>query len=107
MQIQTKIYLIILGLWIVNYVPRMLPMIVLSKLNIPEPIIKWLGFIPAAVLSAITFQSILMPDQKLAIDLQNPYLLSAIPTFAIAIKTRSMVSTLIAGMLSMALLQLW
>lgn len=107
MQIEAKIYLLILGLWIVNYLPRMFPMLILSRLNIPEPIIKWLGFIPAAVLSAITAQSILMPDKQLFLSLQNNYLLAAIPTFAIAIKTRSLVWTLIAGMLFMALLQLW
>ncbi|HWI54178.1 MAG TPA: AzlD domain-containing protein [Desulfobacteria bacterium] len=107
MQIETKIYLLILGLWIVNYLPRMFPMLVLSRLNIPEPIIQWLGFIPAAVLSAITVQSILMPDNHLFISLQNDSILSAVPTFATAIKTRSLVWTLIAGMLSMALIQLW
>lgn len=107
MQTEQKIYFLILGLWVVNYLPRVFPMVVLSRLNIPEPVINWLGFIPAAVLSAITIQSVLIPEKQLLMNLQNNYLLSAIPTFAIAIKTRSLVWTLVAGMLSMALLQLW
>lgn len=107
MQAEAKIYLLILGLWIVNYLPRMFPMLVLSRMNIPEPVIKWLSFIPAAVLSAITAQSILMPDKQLFISFQNESILSAIPTFAVAVKTRSLVWTLMAGMLSMALVRLW
>lgn len=106
MSFQTKVYLLILGLWVVNYLPRVFPMVVLSKLKIPDVIIEWLGFVPAAVLAAITAQAVLMPDQKLFISLENNYLLAAIPAFAIALKTRSLVWTLISGMLAMALLQI-
>lgn len=105
MSVQTKIYLLILGMWLVNYLPRLLPMVVLSKIKIPLSVIQWLGFVPAAVLGAIIAPSILMPEQELFVSLQNKYLLAAIPTFGIALKTRSLVWTLVAGMMAMALLQ--
>lgn len=103
---ETKIYLLILGLWVVNYIPRVLPMVVLSKLKIPEPVIQWLGFVPAAVLAAIIAPSVLMPDNRLFVSIDNTYLLAAMPAFAAAFKTRSLVWTLITGMAAMALLQL-
>lgn len=80
-------------------------MVVLSKIKIPKPVIWWLGFVPAAVLGAIIAPALLMPDQKLFISLENKYLLASIPTFGIAVKTRSLVWTLLAGMLATALLQ--
>jgi len=95
----------IIGLWFVNYLPRVVPMVVLSKIKIPKPVIWWLGFVPAAVLGAIIAPALLMPDQKLFISLENKYLLASIPTFGIAVKTRSLVWTLLAGMLATALLQ--
>jgi len=107
MSLQTKIYLVIFGLWIINYLPRMLPMVVLSKLRIPETVIRWLSFVPAAVLAAIIAPSVLMPDNRLFLSPQNAYLLAAVPAFAAAFKTKSLVWTLITGMLAMALLQLW
>lgn len=81
-------------------------MVVLSKFNMPEPVVEWLGFVPSAVLAAIIAPYILMPDNKLFLSFDNKYLLAAIPSFAIAKKTKSLVWTLLAGMLAMALLQL-
>lgn len=107
MSTETKIYLVIFGMWLVNYLPRMLPMVVLSKLNIPEPVIRWLGFVPVAVLAAILMPTLLMPEpaQQLSLGLENKDLLAAVPAFAVALKTRSLVWTLLAGMAVMALLQ--
>ena len=81
-------------------------MVVLSKIKMPEPVIRWLGFVPAAVLAAIIVPSVLMPETRLLISFNNNYLLSAIPAFAVAFKTRSLVWTLVVGMAVMALLQL-
>ncbi len=96
----------ILGMWVANYLPRMLPMVVLSRLKIPQQVIWWLGFVPAAVLGAIIAPSILMPDNRLLLSWHNNHLVAAIPAFAAAVKTRSLVWTLLAGMAAMALLQL-
>ncbi len=106
MSVQTKIYLVILGLWVVNYLPRAVPMVVLSKLKIPRPVSQWLGFVPAAVLAAIIAPAILMPEKHLVVTWDNKYLITAIPALIVAVKTRSLVWTLLAGMLVMALLQI-
>lgn len=81
-------------------------MVILSKMKIPEPVVQWLSFVPAAVLAAIIAPSILMPEKHMLIGWQNKYLVTAFPAFAVAIKTRSLVWTLLAGMLVMAILQL-
>lgn len=106
MSLQTKIYLMILGMWLVNYLPRVFPMVVLSKMEIPERMITWLGFVPAAVLAAIIVPSLIMPDGQVALTWRNPYLITAIPAVVIAIKTQSLVWTLLVGMLVMALVQI-
>jgi branched-subunit amino acid transport protein len=105
---QTKIYLVIFGMWLANYLPRMLPMVVLSKMKIPQPVIWWLGYVPVAVLAAILLPDLIMPEPEyqLSFSLQNKYLIAALPAFAVAGRTKSLVWTLLAGMLVMAQLQL-
>lgn len=107
MPFQTKVYFIIVGMWLANYLPRMLPMVILSKLKMPEPVIRWLGFVPVAVLAAILLPDLVMPEPARQISLgpQNKFLIAALPTFVVAIRTRSLVWTLLAGMAVMALLQ--
>lgn len=102
MSLQSKIYLMIFGMWLVNYLPRVLPMVVLSKVEIPERVITWLGFVPPAVLAAIIVPSILMPEGYIVVSWQNPYLVAAIPATVVAIKTKSLVWTLLVGMVVMA-----
>jgi len=40
-----NLWLLIIGMAIVTYLPRMLPMLVLSKRTIPEKLAKWMSFI--------------------------------------------------------------
>lgn len=96
----------ILGMWVVNYLPRVFPMVVLSKVEIPERVITWLSFVPAAVLAAIVVPSLVMPNGQVELTWQNPYILAAVPAIAVAIKTQSLVWTLLLGMLVMALVQM-
>lgn len=104
---ETKVYLLILGMGLSNYIPRMVPMVVLSKLEIPKVILTWLEFVPAAVLAAILAPTLLIPDNNVInISLHNNYLIAAIPSLLVANKTKSLVWTLLTGMVSMALVQI-
>jgi branched-subunit amino acid transport protein len=89
---------------IVTYLPRMIPAAVLSKRKIPELLIKFLSYIPAAVLSALFFPSVLMVDNKISISTSNTLLLTSLLTFPLAYKTRNMFLTVIAGMVIIVLL---
>ena len=44
---------IIIGMGIVTYIPRWLPLFFLSRRRLPPWLIDWLDFIPAAILSAL------------------------------------------------------
>ncbi|AEE91744.1 AzlD domain-containing protein [Tepidanaerobacter acetatoxydans] len=91
------IYLVI-AMGIVTYLPRMLPATLLSNRKIPEFFIKFLRFVPAAVLSALFFPGVIMAENKLNITFSNPLLLASLLTFPIAYKTRNMFATVLSGM---------
>ncbi|KXG75234.1 hypothetical protein AN618_19570 [Fervidicola ferrireducens] len=90
--------LLILGMALVTYLPRLMPAMILSKRNIPVVLVKFLEFIPVSVLSALLFPSILVVDDKINISPSNTLLLTSILTFPLAYKMRNMFLTVIAGM---------
>ncbi|WP_422446042.1 AzlD domain-containing protein [Thermoanaerobacterium sp. DL9XJH110] len=104
MSIDVNYLYLIIGMGIVTYLPRMIPAAVLSKRKIPELLIKFLSYIPAAVLSALFFPSVLMVDNKISISTSNTLLLTSLLTFPLAYKTRNMFLTVIAGMVIIVLL---
>jgi len=71
----------------------------------PPLLLRWLEFIPAAVLSALLAQGLLLDGGQLSLPPDNPALLAAIPAFAVAIWTRSLMGTVVAGIAAMALLR--
>jgi branched-subunit amino acid transport protein len=103
---QTSIFLTILGMCLVTYLPRLLPVWLLSSRQLPRVVITWLRYVPAAVLSAMLLPSLLLEGSKLHLAADNLYLLAAIPTLLVAWKTRSMFGAVIVGMGLIALARL-
>lgn len=98
--------LVIIGSAIVTYLPRMLPLVMLSKIKMPDLVLRWLSFVPPAVLSALLLPDLLLVNQRVDFSFSNLKLLAAFPTLAVAVKTRSMMAALITGMATVVLLRL-
>ena len=88
-----------LGMGIVTYLPRALPLIYLAHKQLPNWLVDWLGLIPVAVLSALLAPSLFIDTTARSLQLGKPELLVAIPTLLFAIKTRSLGGTVFLGML--------
>lgn len=106
MTVRPAIFAIILGMALVTYLPRMLPLVVLSRFKFPPLLQRWLSFVPVAVLSALLAKEVLVADGGLALPPTHPQLLAAIPAFIVAARTQSLMGTAVAGMIAMALLRL-
>ena len=76
----------------------MLPIAILSRVELPEWAMKWLNYVPIAVMAALVGQELLMPNGKLKPLQNNLELIAALPAFIIAIVTRSLLGTVVAGM---------
>ena len=100
---QQTIFLTLLGMMAVTYLPRALPVLALARRSLPEAIIRWLGFIPVAVLSAMLLPSLIVTEKGLDFSAQNIFLWAAIPTFLVCWKTRSFVGAIVTGMGCVAL----
>ncbi|MDD3265412.1 MAG: AzlD domain-containing protein [Dehalococcoidales bacterium] len=91
--------LLLLGMSLVTYIPRWIPLVVLSGRKLPDWLVEWLDLIPVAILSALLFPLLVMPEEGGAVNLIQPELIAALPTAVIALKLRSLSITVIAGML--------
>jgi len=89
---------IIIGMGIVTYIPRWLPLFFLSRRRLPPWLIDWLGFIPAAILSALILPSLVTTGEPRHFLCFKPDLWVAIPTLIFALKTKSLAGTVVIGM---------
>lgn len=71
---QQTLFLTILGMAAVTYVPRVLPLLVLARRTLPDAVTRWLGFIPAAVLAAMLLPALTVRDQGFDFSEQNVFL---------------------------------
>jgi branched-subunit amino acid transport protein len=92
-----KYLICVLGMGLVTYLPRWLPLALLPQRDIPQTLKEWLGFIPATILSALVAPDIFLNSIGDFHILQARFL-AAIPTIIFALKTRSLGGTVIVGM---------
>lgn len=102
---QTTIFLTIVGMGVVTYLPRLLPVWFLSNRTLPPLAAAWLRFVPVAVLAALLLPGLVMPEDRLDLSFRNLYLWAAIPAILVAWRTHSFFGTVLVGMGLVALLR--
>ncbi|MGR5985787.1 AzlD domain-containing protein [Bacillus cytotoxicus] len=102
MEIRLDVLFLLIGAGLVTFIPRVLPLIVFQKFQIPDWVLKWLQYIPIAILVALLAQVLLMNE-----TMQWDYMIVAIPTFLVAIYTRSLLGTVLTGVIVIILLRLF
>jgi len=105
---QDRVFFTIVGMGLVTYLPRLLPLLVLSgqaetRTSLPPWLTRWLGYVPVAVLAAMLLPSLLVAEGRAHLAWDNLYLWAALPTAWIAWKTRSLVGAVLAGVAVVAL----
>lgn len=95
---QKVVFLIIAGMCLVTYIPRAAPLLLLTSRSMPEPVIRWLSFVPTAVLSAMLLPSIFTPGGELALRADNLFIWAGVSAFVLAVTTRSFFGTIAMGM---------
>ena len=98
---------LIAGMGLVTYLPRWLPIFFLARRNPPQILVEWLDLIPAAILSALLAPALFTSGTPRHFDITSPELLTALPTFLVAIMTRSLGGTVLAGMVFYWLIDKW
>ncbi|MBD3308756.1 AzlD domain-containing protein [candidate division KSB3 bacterium] len=95
---QGEIFLTLLGMVVVTYLPRVLPVWWLSSKSLPPLVVAWLRYVPVAVLAAMLFPALLVDDATIDVGFDNLFLWAAVPTCLLAWKTRSFFGSVLVGM---------
>jgi branched-subunit amino acid transport protein len=77
-----------------------------GRFEVPETIRRALHYVPPAVLSAIIFPELFLPNESLDLSLGNTRLLAGLIAILVAWFTRNTLITILAGMLALFLLKL-
>lgn len=95
---QAQIMAVIVGMAIINLALRFAPLALLSRLELPRPVARWLSFIPISVMGALVATEVLRPGNESQPPLTNPGLYAAALTMLIFRLTRSFLGATLAGM---------
>ncbi|MGP6139378.1 AzlD domain-containing protein [Jeotgalibaca sp. A127] len=99
------ILIIILGSAIVTYLPRFLPILAFKDAQLPTWFQKWMGYLPISIFAALIATDVFFWEDYLNLDsLSNLKLIPSVVTVIIAYKTKSMIYSILGGVLSIALL---
>jgi len=98
-----NIWYIILGGCAVTLLPRIIPVMLISKINLNENVVKFLKYIPISILTALVASELLISSNKFSMNIS--VIIAAIITAIVAIKKNDLLLTVIVGVLSMAVLR--
>jgi branched-subunit amino acid transport protein len=94
---------IIIGMALVTYLPRMFPLVTLSRLELPEILKKWLKYVPVSVFSALLFPSLLLKNGRIDLGFGNFQVWAGLICLAVMLRTRSLALTVSIGVLAVLL----
>lgn len=89
----------VIGMAVVTYLPRLIPLLILAGKKIPEPVLLWLQHVAPAVLAAMLLPTLIIRDGSLSFGIENYFLWAAIPTLFAAIISKSLFIPVVFGMI--------
>ncbi|MDU6581568.1 MAG: AzlD domain-containing protein [Lactococcus lactis] len=95
--------IIICGL--VTLLSRILPFILLKKVNLPQPLVEYLSFVPVVIMSALWVSNLFVQHLGHLPLINWNNLFASLPTILAAILTKNLLIIVIVGVLSLAFIQ--
>jgi len=93
---------LIIGCALVTWLPRVIPFIFVRSVTLPDVVLKWLSFIPVCILSALVIENLIDTESGKVVTLDWPVFITFVPTLIIALVTKSLSITVVAGVIIMA-----
>lgn len=91
--------LLIAGMTLVTFSTRYPVLSVLSRVPLPDPVFRALRYVPPAVLTAIIFPTVLLPEGRLYLHYNNAPLVASLVAALFAWRSKNLLLTIVLGML--------
>ena len=102
-----NIWLVMIIIGSLTFATRLSFIALLERINLPVSFQRALRFVPLAALSAIIAPELGYYNNVLALSPTNPRLLAGIVATVVAWRTKSVIWTIVAGMVVFWLLKIW
>jgi len=102
-----NIWLVMIIIGLLTFATRLSFIALLERINLPVSFQRALRFVPIAALSAIIAPELGYYNNVLALSPTNPRLLAGIVATVVAWRTKSVIWTIVAGMVVFWLLKIW
>lgn len=97
--------LIILGSGLVTWLPRIIPFILVRKLQLPDMVIRFLSYVPICILTALFVQNLFIVRSGSFPEFNLEYCFAAIPTIIVAQLTKNLMLIVVTGMCAMSVIR--
>ena len=98
-------WLTIIGMGVITFLIRLSFILLSDRLSVSDIVQRGLRYVPVAVLAAIIAPAMLQPEDSLDISFANFYLIAGIIAILVAWRTQNVIWTVVAGMVSLWMLQ--
>ena len=95
----------IIAAGLLTYATRLFPIISYGRFEMPSQVERALRFVPVAVLTAIFLPEMAYIQEELMLSFRNPRLLAGLLAIVFAWRTKNVMYTILAGMLTLWALQ--
>ncbi len=100
------LWLTILGMGVITFGLRYSFIALSGRLELPPTLRRALRFVPAAVLSALVLPALIYPSGELFLGFANDRLVAGLVALVVAWRSKSILLTLLVGMVTLWVLQL-
>lgn len=99
------ILIVVIGLALMNFSLRFIPLATLSRITLPEPLMRWLSFVPVSVMGALFAKEVLLPSAEFDMPLQNPGIYGALVSMLVYRLSKSFVGATLSGVISFIIIR--
>lgn len=101
------IWAVIGGMFVANLAVRFVPLAVVTRLRLPEPVMRWLSYVPVSVMGALVASEVLRPGGDFAAPWASPWFVAGSLASALVFwKSRSFLGATTAGMVVFVVLRM-
>ena len=98
-------FMLIIGMALVTYIPRALPIVLFANQEISSNVKKWLTYIPGSVFAALVFSDVFFWENSMSFSAwTNRKIIPSVIVLFVALRTKSLMWSIVTGVLSLAVM---
>lgn len=97
MSVRWEILALIVACGLVTFMHRVLPMLLVNRLQLSNVVVAWLTYIPVAIISGLFFKEMLIAEGSIR-SLLSPHVFAGLVVLFVGYQTKNIFITMATGM---------